>query len=81
MVSYTRARGESLGVLCKLGLMQRAERMLLLGLGSIFDPALSSVLGRPTGFILQILIGIIAVGTVATAIFRTVWIARRLSVK
>ncbi|UCH83484.1 MAG: CDP-alcohol phosphatidyltransferase family protein [Candidatus Latescibacterota bacterium] len=81
MVSYTRARGESLGVLCKLGLMQRAERMLLLGLGSIFDPALSSVFGRPTGFILQILVCIIAVGTVATAIFRTMWIARRLSAK
>lgn len=81
MVSYTRARGESLGVLCKLGLMQRAERMLLLGLGSIFDPAMSAVLGRPAGFILQIIIVVIAVGTVATAIFRTVWIARKLETK
>jgi len=45
LVSYTRARGESLGVLCKLGVMQRAERMLLLGLGSILDPALSARAG------------------------------------
>jgi CDP-diacylglycerol--glycerol-3-phosphate 3-phosphatidyltransferase len=81
MVSYTRARGESLGVLCKLGLMQRAERMLLLGLGSIFDPALSAALGRPAGFVLKIIIVVIAVGTVATAIFRTVWIARKLETK
>ena len=29
LVSYTRARGESLGVLCKEGLMQRAERLVL----------------------------------------------------
>jgi CDP-diacylglycerol--glycerol-3-phosphate 3-phosphatidyltransferase len=81
LVSYTRARGESLGVLCKLGLMQRAERMLLLGIGSIFDPALSSVFGRPTGFILQIIVLLIAIGTVATAIFRTVWIARKLETR
>jgi CDP-diacylglycerol--glycerol-3-phosphate 3-phosphatidyltransferase len=78
MVSYTRARGESLGVLCKLGLMQRAERMLLLGLGSILDPSMSAALGRPSGFILQIIIVVIAVGTVATSIFRTAWIARKL---
>jgi CDP-diacylglycerol--glycerol-3-phosphate 3-phosphatidyltransferase len=81
MVSYTRARGESLGVLCKLGLMQRAERMLLLGLGSIFDPALSSLLDRASGFVLQIIVIVIAVGTVATAIFRTAWIARKLEAK
>ena len=29
LVSYARARGESLGVLCKEGLMQRAERLVL----------------------------------------------------
>src|SRR5512139_249728 len=42
LVSYTRARGESVGVLCKVGVMQRAERMLLLGLSAILDPALSA---------------------------------------
>ncbi|MFQ5512140.1 MAG: CDP-alcohol phosphatidyltransferase family protein [Candidatus Krumholzibacteriia bacterium] len=78
LVSYTRARGESLGITCKAGLMQRAERLLLLGFGAILDPALSAVFGREPGFILQILIVIIAVGTVATAIYRTIWISRRL---
>jgi CDP-diacylglycerol--glycerol-3-phosphate 3-phosphatidyltransferase len=36
MVSYTRARAEGLGIECKIGVMQRAERMALLLLGTIF---------------------------------------------
>jgi phosphatidylglycerophosphate synthase len=79
LVSYTRARGESQGVLCKLGVMQRAERLLLLGFAAIFDPAVSAALGRAApGAVLVPALAIIAVGTVGTAIFRTVWIARRL---
>ncbi len=34
-VSYARARAEGLGVDCKIGLMQRAERFLLLGFGTV----------------------------------------------
>ncbi|MFW6137049.1 MAG: CDP-alcohol phosphatidyltransferase family protein [Candidatus Aminicenantaceae bacterium] len=34
MVSYTRARAEGLGFPCDMGLMQRAERMMLLFLGA-----------------------------------------------
>lgn len=36
MVSYTRARAEGLGIECKIGVMQRAERLLFLVAGSIF---------------------------------------------
>lgn len=79
LVSYTRARGESLGVLCKLGILQRAERMLLLGLGTILDPTIAAALGRPEGTLVIFIMGILAVGTVGTSVFRTVWIARRLS--
>ena len=39
LVSYARARGESLGIVCKVGIMQRAERLLLVGFGGILDPA------------------------------------------
>lgn len=78
LVSYARARGESVGIVCKLGIMQRAERLLLLGFGGILDPAVSSWLGRPAGTLLVPVLGIVAVGTVGTAIFRTVWIARQL---
>ncbi len=51
MVSYTRARAEGLGIECKIGFMQRAERMTLLVLGAligsifkIFDTAMIVVL-------------------------------------
>lgn len=35
MVSYVRARAESLGFECKSGLMQRPERIVVLGLGAL----------------------------------------------
>jgi CDP-diacylglycerol--glycerol-3-phosphate 3-phosphatidyltransferase len=35
MVSYTRARAEGLGIECKVGLMQRPERMTYLAIGSL----------------------------------------------
>jgi CDP-diacylglycerol--glycerol-3-phosphate 3-phosphatidyltransferase len=52
MVSYTRARAEGLGVDCKVGVMQRAERLILLFVGTlvgiafrVLDPAILSVMG------------------------------------
>ena len=79
LVSYARARGESQGVVCKLGVMQRAERLLLLGLGGLLDSTVSRLWGAdPVGTLLVPVLGLVAVGTVGTAIFRTVWIARAL---
>ena len=78
LVSYTRARGESLGVLCKVGLMQRAERMILLGLGSILDPAVCAAFGWASGTLVAGVVVLIALGTVWTSAYRTVWIARAL---
>ncbi|HML95139.1 MAG TPA: CDP-alcohol phosphatidyltransferase family protein [Thermodesulfobacteriota bacterium] len=37
MVSYTRARAEGLGVKCELGIMQRTERVVYLGVLSVFN--------------------------------------------
>ena len=37
MVSYTRARAESIDVECRVGFMERGERMLLLILGALLD--------------------------------------------
>jgi CDP-diacylglycerol--glycerol-3-phosphate 3-phosphatidyltransferase len=79
LVSYARARGESQGVLCNKGIMQRAERLLLLGFGAILDPSVSQWMGRGPGALLVPVLAIIAVGTVWTAVYRTVWIARELS--
>lgn len=37
MVSYTRARAEGLGIDCELGIMQRTERVVYLGISSVFN--------------------------------------------
>ena len=79
LVSYARARGESLGVLCNLGVMQRAERLLLVGFGGILDPPVSDWAGWAPGTLLTGVLGVVAVGTIITAVFRTVWIAKRLA--
>lgn len=78
LVSYTRARGEGLGVECKVGVLQRAERMLLLGLASILDPTVSAAAGREPSFLLLPAIALIAAGSMGTAIYRTIWIVRKL---
>jgi CDP-diacylglycerol--glycerol-3-phosphate 3-phosphatidyltransferase len=78
LVSYARARGESLGVLCKEGLMQRAERLVLTCLACLFDPAASRALGWRPGTLLLAVLALIAALTFVTAAQRTVWIARRL---
>ncbi len=77
-MSYTRARGESVGVTCKLGVMQRAERLLLVGFGGVLDPAITSWLGWSGGTLLIALMSVVAFGTMGTAVYRTVWIAERL---
>ena len=38
MVSYTRAKAEALGVECKVGTMQRPERIVMLGVGGLLIP-------------------------------------------
>ncbi len=78
LVSYARAMGESLGVECTGGLMQRGERLALLCLGSLADPAASAALGQPKGALLTALLFFIGATSLATAVHRTVWISRRL---
>ncbi len=83
LVSYMRARAEGLGISCTVGMMQRPERVVFLGFGSIF----SSILHMLRGFfsvdlgpylMWAVLIGI-AVLSNATAISRMVYVMRRLS--
>jgi len=78
LVSYARARGESLGVVARVGIMQRAERLLLVGFGGILDPSVTAWLGWAPGTLLLGLLALVAVGATGTAVYRTVWIARRL---
>jgi hypothetical protein len=58
--------------------MQRAERLTLQILGCLLDPVLSRALGRPEGTVLFWLLVLTAVGAFATAVHRTLWIARKL---
>lgn len=78
LVSYARAVGESLGVECTGGLMQRGERLSLLSLACLTDQPVSAWLGRPEGTLLLGVAYLIGVSGVLTAIHRTIWISRRL---
>jgi CDP-diacylglycerol--glycerol-3-phosphate 3-phosphatidyltransferase len=70
MVSYTRARAEGLGLDCKVGLMQRPERVVLLGLGSLLFGLMWD------GLVLRGIIVLVAVLTNVTAVQRIVWVYR-----
>jgi phosphatidylglycerophosphate synthase len=79
LVSYARARGEAHGVSQSGGLMQRAERLVILALASLLDSPLAAGLGWAPGTLLAGAIAVIAVGSIGTAIYRTVAIARILA--
>jgi CDP-diacylglycerol--glycerol-3-phosphate 3-phosphatidyltransferase len=79
LVSYARAFGEALGVACTGGLAQRAERLALLGIGTLLDSPLTRWFDWPPGTVLSAAVVAIAAGSVATAIYRGVFIARRLA--
>jgi len=68
MVSYTRARAEALGLDCTVGVMQRAERVVLLGGGCLFFGLMWD------GLVLKIILVTLAVATNLTAIQRIVWV-------
>jgi len=57
MVSYTRARAESVAVECRVGLMERGERMLVLIVGALLD-------------LLVPAIWVVAIGANVTAVHR-----------
>ncbi len=45
MVSYTRARAEALGIDCSVGLMQRPERVVLIGFSAVLCGIVGSIIG------------------------------------
>lgn len=69
IVSYMRAKAESLGYDAKGGLMERAERFIALGIGLVFSSLFTAVLW------------LMLVLTIATAIFRFVKVWRQASQK
>jgi CDP-diacylglycerol--glycerol-3-phosphate 3-phosphatidyltransferase len=68
MVSYTRARAEAMGIDCRVGLMPRAERIVLIGSAALF-------FGESwDGLVLKGVILILAILTNLTAFQRIVWV-------
>jgi CDP-diacylglycerol--glycerol-3-phosphate 3-phosphatidyltransferase len=68
MVSYTRARAEAMGIDCRVGLMPRAERIVLIGTSALF-------FGESwNGLVLKIVIVVLAVLTNLTAFQRIYWV-------
>ena len=63
MVSYTRARAESIGVECKVGFMERGERLLVLIAGALAD-------------LLVPALWVVAAGANATALYRILYTRR-----
>jgi phosphatidylinositol phosphate synthase len=79
LVSYARARGEALGVTCKDGLMQRAERLVLLALASLFDSSAAARFDAfQPGTLVAWTVAVIGLGAFGTAAYRTVNIVRTL---
>jgi phosphatidylglycerophosphate synthase len=76
LVSYARARGEAHGVSCSGGAMPRAE---LLVLASLLDAPAAAAWGFRPGTLLTWALGLIAVGSIGTAAYRTLTIARSLA--
>lgn len=66
LTSYAKARAESLIASCPVGIFERPERMLLLGVGSLIP------------LLLPWMLGILLVGTHATAIQRIVYVWKAL---
>lgn len=80
MVSYTRARGEAIGITCSHGMMQRPERIVYLAVGSIFSPIFSYFISfiYPIRYDFMTIgaVLIIAILTVVSSISRMVYIIR-----
>jgi CDP-diacylglycerol--glycerol-3-phosphate 3-phosphatidyltransferase len=78
LVSYARAKGEAVGVDCKGGVMQRAERLVVLAIASLLDAPVTTALGWIPGVILLTAVSLIGLGALGTSIYRTIYICKAL---
>lgn len=70
LVSYARARAEGLGLDCRVGIAQRAERILGLGVTSL-------VIGAgPRALVLEVVVLLLAFASVITVVQRFVYVFR-----
>jgi CDP-diacylglycerol--glycerol-3-phosphate 3-phosphatidyltransferase len=64
VVSYARARAEGIGVDCRVGIAQRAERIVGLGLASMLVGA------GPRALVLEGIVAVLAVASIITVVQR-----------
>ncbi len=70
LVSYARARAEGLGIECKVGVVQRAERLLAIGIPTVlFGPGAH-------GEMLQVIVAVLAILSTVTVVQRFVYVYR-----
>jgi phosphatidylinositol phosphate synthase len=70
LVSYARARAEGLGIECKVGLVQRAERLLAISVPSILIGA------GPRAIVLQVIVAVLALFSTITVVQRFLYVYR-----
>jgi len=70
LVSYARARAEGLGIDCKVGLVQRAERLIGIGVPTVVVGA------GPHALVLQIIVLVLATLSTVTVVQRFVYVYR-----
>lgn len=70
LVSYARARAEGLGIECSVGIVQRAERMIAIGVPSVIVGA------GPGGIVLQVIVALLALLSTVTVVQRFVYVYR-----
>ncbi len=86
MVSYTRARAEGLGERCLVGVFQRGERIILLGVAGILNPIIN-LFGAAFGIVwamdlaLKGVLVVLAFGTNLTAMWRFLHVLNNLRKK
>jgi CDP-diacylglycerol--glycerol-3-phosphate 3-phosphatidyltransferase len=68
LVSYARARAEGLGLDCKVGIAQRAERVLGLGVASFVFGA------GPRAVLLEAIVALLAIASLITVVQRFVYV-------
>ena len=81
LVSYVRARAEGLQVSCKVGLMQRPERIVLLGAGALLQGLLwhRFPIIQTHAFILLCVLGVLTLTTHITALHRLIFSYQELN--
>ena len=80
LTSYARARAEGLGFECKVGVMQRAERVTFIAVGSVIGSLVDLVLGTDQPLLKLAIFGIAVMGNI-TVIQRLMQVKNSLNNK